>query len=104
MPGIASLINFLITDALYYKGLMKPWYLILEIFLINNYLSVKNNGVKVAYPFLTWEDNYNSAMVVAGFHVMVFVLVMTLSGVFELIKGRTLPTIEEARKLKVRKL
>ena len=56
MPGIASLINLLITDALYYKRLMKLWYIVLELFLINNYLSVKSNGVKVAYDFLTWED------------------------------------------------
>ena len=104
MPGIASLINLLITDALYYKGLMKLWYIILELFLISNYSSVKTQGVKVAYPFLTWEDPIESAKVVVAFHVMIAVLVMTLSFGFEIIKGRTLPTVEEARNNKYKKL
>ena len=97
MPGLATLINFCITDTLYYKGSVRLWYPVMALWLASNYHGVKQNGIKVAYPFLTWQDPTESGCVILGFTVMVAGLVLTLAIISEGIKGRALPTIEEAR-------
>ena len=77
LPGLATLINFCLTDVLYYRKQFKLWYVFLFIFCVTNYHGVKKSGVEEAYSFLTWQDPTETAIVIGGFVVLIAIIVIT---------------------------
>ena len=66
------------------------------VFLASNYHGVQKAGIEQAYSFLTWQDPVQTAQVVLGFHALIAVIVVFSAFLSEQIKGRILPTVDEA--------
>ena len=96
LPGIATLVNFCLTDLLCYRKQVKLWYVFLFIFCVTNYHGVQKSGVGQAYPFLTWQDPTETALVISGLVILIALIVVVFAKISEMIKGRVLPTVDEA--------
>ena len=75
MPGLATLINFCLTDLLYYRRLVTLYYTVLVVFLVSNYRGVKSSGVEEAYPFLKWQDPTETALFIGGIMILILLVV-----------------------------
>ena len=77
-PGIACLVNSVITKSVLTRKLLKPLLYFGIFYLFVNFLQVKISGLPV-YAFLTWEDSSSYILVAClqfGFAIIYIILCM----------------------------
>ena len=100
IPAVAALINFIITDVIFYRNHVYLVWTFEILYMTSNLILVRVFGNRPIYWFMTWQDPQQSTIVVLLFLTFGYFLMTSFVQFSEWLRGRNLPRIEQIKKNK----